>query len=209
MALFPNARSLFYRNFYYSGKSGITHCGGCIRFFLTASSAISSIRSNDVSLINWEVCAAYSRLGHLSPNTQPLTQASAQLIVSVTITSLKCSSIAIGRRLVLAGQARRPPARCLFLKKNCNTIPLKTRKRINLSTGKVQRPGRSLSPFWELRYTKGTSSNLSRHVGDVRSRLRWRVAIDFSTGIHAAIVCLLILVPCDRFVCSQKPSLDH
>lgn len=32
----------------YSGKSGMTHCGGAIRFFLTASSAISSIWSNEV-----------------------------------------------------------------------------------------------------------------------------------------------------------------
>lgn len=32
----------------YSGKSGMTHCGGAIRFFLSASSAMSSIWSNEV-----------------------------------------------------------------------------------------------------------------------------------------------------------------
>ena len=71
---------------FYSGKSGITHLGGSLRFFLTASSAISSILSREVFSIKFDVAAAYSRFGHLSPKTQPLTQATAQSTVFSTIT---------------------------------------------------------------------------------------------------------------------------
>ena len=65
----------------------MTHWGGCDRFFLTASSAISSILSSDVSPINFDAAATFSLLGHLSPKTQPLMQASAQLISASTVTS--------------------------------------------------------------------------------------------------------------------------
>jgi len=62
------------------------HLGGSLRFFLTASSAISSILSREVFSIKFDVAAAYSRFGHLSPKTQPLTQATAQSTVFSTIT---------------------------------------------------------------------------------------------------------------------------
>ena len=43
--------------------------------------------------MNLEACWVYSKLGHLSPSTQPFLQASAQLIVSIAIAlaSLFCS----------------------------------------------------------------------------------------------------------------------
>ena len=87
-------------HFCYSGKSGITHLGGCIRFFLTASSAISSILSNEVSWMKLDAVDTYSRLGHLSPKTQPFTQASAQFTVTSTVISFLSFSLTIGRRIV-------------------------------------------------------------------------------------------------------------
>ncbi len=72
----------------YSGKSGITHLGGSVSFFLRASSAISSMVSSEVSWMNFDACAANSLLGHLSPKIQPLTQSCAQFTVVSTVTSL-------------------------------------------------------------------------------------------------------------------------
>lgn len=86
------------RTFIYSGKSGITHLGGSDRFFLTASSAISSILSREVFSMKLDVAAAYSRFGHLSPKMQPLTHSTAQFTVLSTIFSfLRCCRQFAGR----------------------------------------------------------------------------------------------------------------
>ena len=72
----------------YTYSSGKTHLGGSVIFFMRADSAISSILSSDVSFTKLTAFDLYSRLGHLSPNTQPLMQASAQLIVVFSILGL-------------------------------------------------------------------------------------------------------------------------
>lgn len=70
----------------HSGKSGIIHFGGSVSFFLRASSAISSILSNEVLLMKFDAATAFSLLGHLSPKMQPFTQASAQFTVTSIVT---------------------------------------------------------------------------------------------------------------------------
>ena len=78
-------------------SSGNTHVGGSVIFFRNLSSAISSILSKEVSSINFEVDSLNSILGHLSPKTQPLTQASAQLIFCSTINSSLIWVLSLGK----------------------------------------------------------------------------------------------------------------